>query len=264
MRYLMHHGIKGQHWGVKNGPPYPLDDNRSLAIKNLQNAKTSNLRKWGKSQKTNVLYIAGYSGSGKSTTAIGLANENDHVIHLDMYTESLSPSEHKKWQDATFNKYLDKHVPNWRDIGQSEDGGQSAIARSSKEYWEIVDRFADAIEQFAGSEYTKGNRVIVEGVQIADNWLHGDSSWYKGKPLIILKTNPVRSMHQAFERDSRGKNIFEGLMSLDSSERIGYIKWYFDTNKKLNTLSDTAGAVDSPITQDILRQYRNVYLSSIK
>lgn len=22
---LYHHGIKGQEWGVKNGPPYPLD-----------------------------------------------------------------------------------------------------------------------------------------------------------------------------------------------------------------------------------------------
>ena len=24
--YLMHHGIKGQKWGVQNGPPYPLDE----------------------------------------------------------------------------------------------------------------------------------------------------------------------------------------------------------------------------------------------
>lgn len=22
--YLIHHGIKGQQWGVQNGPPYPL------------------------------------------------------------------------------------------------------------------------------------------------------------------------------------------------------------------------------------------------
>lgn len=25
VRYISHHGIKGQKWGVKNGPPYPLD-----------------------------------------------------------------------------------------------------------------------------------------------------------------------------------------------------------------------------------------------
>lgn len=24
--YLAHYGIKGQKWGVKNGPPYPLDE----------------------------------------------------------------------------------------------------------------------------------------------------------------------------------------------------------------------------------------------
>lgn len=27
--YISHHGIKGQHWGVRNGPPYPLNDTRT-------------------------------------------------------------------------------------------------------------------------------------------------------------------------------------------------------------------------------------------
>lgn len=27
--YLMHHGIKGQKWGVENGPPYPLNSDIS-------------------------------------------------------------------------------------------------------------------------------------------------------------------------------------------------------------------------------------------
>lgn len=26
--YLQHHGVKGQKWGVRNGPPYPLTDNK--------------------------------------------------------------------------------------------------------------------------------------------------------------------------------------------------------------------------------------------
>lgn len=28
---LRHHGIKGQKWGVRNGPPYPLKDNKNVA-----------------------------------------------------------------------------------------------------------------------------------------------------------------------------------------------------------------------------------------
>lgn len=27
--YLVHHGIEGQKWGIRNGPPYPLNENYS-------------------------------------------------------------------------------------------------------------------------------------------------------------------------------------------------------------------------------------------
>ena len=41
--YLSHHGIKGQKWGVRNGPPYPLDVEGQLEnIKSLN----SELNKW--------------------------------------------------------------------------------------------------------------------------------------------------------------------------------------------------------------------------
>lgn len=36
--YLKHHGILGQKWGKRNGPPYPLDaDDHSTAEKNTMN-----------------------------------------------------------------------------------------------------------------------------------------------------------------------------------------------------------------------------------
>lgn len=41
MDYLEHHGVQGQKWGVKNGPPYPLyrqDPVKYKAIKRLQKA----------------------------------------------------------------------------------------------------------------------------------------------------------------------------------------------------------------------------------
>lgn len=28
--YLSHHGVQGQKWGIKNGPPYPLNSNEKL------------------------------------------------------------------------------------------------------------------------------------------------------------------------------------------------------------------------------------------
>lgn len=43
--YLAHHGIKGQRWGVKNGPPYPLDANRhNVQERTLNGTKKEKIR----------------------------------------------------------------------------------------------------------------------------------------------------------------------------------------------------------------------------
>lgn len=37
--YLTHHGIKGQKWGVKHGPPYPLKDSVSKKVKSRKDTR---------------------------------------------------------------------------------------------------------------------------------------------------------------------------------------------------------------------------------
>ena len=70
--YIAHHGIKGQRWGVQNGPPYPLDaghdyskaENRKMTEENLKTAEIRNMEKFGKDEDHNILYVTGASGSG--------------------------------------------------------------------------------------------------------------------------------------------------------------------------------------------------------
>lgn len=56
--YLSHHGIQGQHWGVKNGPPYPLKAEVSQRIQKKGKAdveyrkKRDELKKGNKRVKT--------------------------------------------------------------------------------------------------------------------------------------------------------------------------------------------------------------------
>lgn len=38
--YLVHHGIKGQRWGVRNGPPYPLSSAKHQRVVSKGDAKT--------------------------------------------------------------------------------------------------------------------------------------------------------------------------------------------------------------------------------
>lgn len=49
---LMHHGIKGQRWGVENGPPYPLDKAESRRIKAEARLKKQKDRAEEKIRKT--------------------------------------------------------------------------------------------------------------------------------------------------------------------------------------------------------------------
>lgn len=44
---LFHHGIKNQHWGVRNGPPYPLDRKVNARIKKGHNEKLRDKKREG-------------------------------------------------------------------------------------------------------------------------------------------------------------------------------------------------------------------------
>ena len=241
-----HSGIKGMHWGVKNGPPYPIKDGehsseeqKELGLKNFEKAKVANLESWGKDEDHNVLYIAGYSGSGKSTTALALANSDDTVIHLDAYTEKDDDGGYSKLRSKDFTDYLDKHIDKWETVYQSNKEGDNGYpVRHSPEYWKKVDEFDKAIQSYAKEQYQKGNKVIVEGVQIADGWL-APLADYKDRPVVILQNGPIKSLKRAFERDDRG-GLLEGLGGLKSAKE--YATWYYNMSKNLDVLAEMSKA----------------------
>jgi len=117
---ISHHGVMGQKWGVKNGPPYPLVEKKihsSPALQRLKNAKSSNLDRWGKAPQYNTLYITGYSGSGKSTVASFMADDGEtDWINLDSYLNPMSEESKRELQNKSFNSYLNKHVKNWKEL----------------------------------------------------------------------------------------------------------------------------------------------------
>jgi len=88
---LTHHGIKNQHWGVRNGPPYPLDRKTSSRIKKGHNEKLRDKKKVGSSKYASALgntwrYPAGY-GSEKAKSEGNKWKDNEshlrEVIAVD-------------------------------------------------------------------------------------------------------------------------------------------------------------------------------------
>ena len=205
----------------------------SMGLKNLKRAKTSNLTKWGTSPENNVLYITGYSGSGKSTTARNIANKNDKVIHLDLYSDPAN-SESRGYRDKEFDEFLTKkNVPYERISSAMTNAGDGY--RFSGEYWKHVDALREAIGEYGKLQYTKGNRVIVEGIQIADEWL-GPQSEIKDKPLIVLTTGAKESSMRRNMRDGIDVDK-QGMDWINEQKRVQKLM-----TKKLNELSVMSGA----------------------
>lgn len=164
--------------------------------KNLKNAVSKNLESFGKDKDHNVLYVVGLAGGGKSTTALGVRRNGDVTIHLDGYTEGANESV----QDKRFNDWIDRKYPGLRkDVRYDKNKGQST------EYFQKVEKFADAIENYSEELYKTNNRVIVEGVQIYTNWLRDDRSFYNDKPLVVIKTDKEKALKRLLERDNVSK-----------------------------------------------------------
>ncbi len=201
MSELYHYGIKGQKWGVrrfqnKDGSLTAAGRNRNYNKKNMKNADTQHLDKWGADKDHNILYISGKSGSGKSTAALAMSDPNTNVIHLDSYFELKNKSEANKNKNERFNNFLKK---NGFDANSLNDG--KLFKNDIKEYFKKVDKFTKLSEEFGRTEFNNSRKVIMEGVQLLDETMYPNKRFFDDKSCILLKTNDNTSRKRAKKRD---------------------------------------------------------------
>lgn len=215
--FLMHHGVKGQKWGVRRyqnsdgsltalgkkryGTQDRLESERMLKeYKNNgiipKNAQAQNLASWGRNPNTNVLYISGMSGSGKSTIALRLKDKNTEVIHLDSYFDNPDGP-----QSKDFNDYLKSIKSDYKKISLPKD------KITMNEWGKIVERFEQDIEQYGKNAYGRNKKVIVEGVHMLDDTIRPNKKYFVDKPFILLNTNILSSTIRANRRDEKNFSV---------------------------------------------------------
>jgi 2-phosphoglycerate kinase len=222
---------------AKRKAAVPLTRDEQLTIKNLKRAETANIDKFGQDRDHNALYIAGYSGSGKSTTASGLARKNDKIIRLDFYADPIR-KDTKPLMDKEFNAFLEKKGIDYKKVANAGMPGSKNWSKywNSGSYWKEVAQIRDAIEEYSKEQYDKGNRVIVEGVQIQGDWLAGEKNYYKGKPIMVLRTPAAVSIQRGYMRD--GITGFNAIKKAKES-----VQYYKRINKKLDDLVKETDAI---------------------
>lgn len=69
--YLAHHGIKNQQWGVRNGPPYPLDKKTSAKVKAGKGEKRSDSFIVGSQHTSSRIHSSSYTMPTATLNEIG-------------------------------------------------------------------------------------------------------------------------------------------------------------------------------------------------
>ena len=236
--YLMHYGILGMHWGErrfqnKDGT-LTEEGYRRYAKKNLKKARASNLDKWGTSKDSNVLYVIGASGSGKSTTALGLAGKNDSVIHLDSITQDSKDVSMNK----DFKKFCESKGVKIDDISNEN----LPINKRIKE----LDKVSNLVEPYGQKCYAENRKVIVEGVQMIDETMFPDKQYFKDKPVITIKTGKYKSSARAALRDGNG--IKDTIAKFIDKERYDWYDYLNNGIDNINSVMEHSELID--LTKD--------------
>lgn len=190
-----------------------------------------NLEKWGKSKNTNVLWISGLPGSGKSSIAKNIAKkENADLIDIDLYTFKTADRYIDK-MSKPFNRYLDNNVPDWKNMQRN---AYEVLTKNDRRKQKLAglwfDTFEDALKGYGAEMYGK-KKVIAEGVQILDETLfYNNKEGLKDQPIIMVDTSVEDSLIARTKRDNKS------IEKLLEPERFRQLQTFVDGKKVIEDI----------------------------
>lgn len=170
---LQHHGIKGQKWGVKNGPPYPIDK---------------------KTAKKNFKRIKEYKGDYSS---------NDFFIEKEV-KDSISKKQLSAYKKAFSNKdNAEYKLENmrWDDFKKNGKEQGKKVTQATKEYEILKKQLAkELIGKYAnrpiGTETSWGQTKIKRGKDavgdILDKIVKNTYSEYYGDKNYYINSHHLK------------------------------------------------------------------------
>ena len=170
-----------------------------------------------KDGKTNICFVTGLSGSGKSTEAEKIAKEyNAEWIELDIFEhcKSFSDSELKQ-AGQVFYDYLSNHKDIWNKLKNNELHGNDLNNEITK--------FVKYCIRWCLKH--KENKWIIEGVQI---FSFVDPKEIKSYPIVFIRASMLKSILQRWKRNGDGKiKLWKEL----KNEFPQLLSWYIDNEK---------------------------------
>ena len=226
---LMHHGVQGMHWGVHNGPPYPLDSEKStgnsLRTENIEKIRKQNLRKF-----KNCWSIYQTKRQDKYL-------EDRHMIKkgTKMYRVTTDPNE--KMEGSTYVSYKDADrymYGNWVAGNAKRDGKKSyevtyklkedLVIPSRKDMQDAYNKAIEKVGKKSVDEATKrfiiGDRALNKDIEQAKKDYEASDKFLKkmdSDPNYVVRKSSDGSKYGLFAHDQSTKSIAEiGVSQLNN------------------------------------------------
>lgn len=156
---LMHHGVKGQKWGVKNGPPYPIQEKQKVArVLNSDNIIEEPISSGKVSKIIN-------KDEQKRHTKDELARvaEHDNIVEEAISSGKVSKTINK---DKQKRHTKDEHTPGRSYLNGDCDYAQKLVNKHGGNGTPLCDRNGNWLrkEKFDDSEVI-GTHVSTDGVE---------------------------------------------------------------------------------------------------
>lgn len=201
---LYHHGIKGQEWGVRNGPPYPLDQKKEI-------------KQINKAVKKNYFLSSGAEKYGQKSKAVRSVikekelTEASNKLH-DSYNDTRDYVEKKIRSDPQTRKEAKKLIQKTYDQEDIDAFGMDELIDIEifEDPWAIP-LYKKAAKKVLSEDETARNKVqsfknlqkqhkeIIERYaknivgDLADVKLSKSTIWYKDKTYKDFVTEAIQS-----------------------------------------------------------------------
>lgn len=237
---LEHHGIKGQQWGVQNGPPYPL--NPKNYSRKEQKANYKKIKKAMENDKK--------KGPEKEN-GLPRYRETEKEIKNVLNESGIFEKQEMKDQLQKIKKLEDQ----WRQL--RDEAGLNADFFSGNKYWDAMEKesYDQTYKWFEKNEpehlkeaiaYNKGSKKNLDYIDhdfrkmydgFSDqNWTKYESMWAKSPQGKAFKKEDKAFSQYWEELLNTGKNVNDYILGKYGKRDRGYLDGSSFSDKTLDSV----------------------------
>jgi len=230
---LSHNGIKGQKWGVRNGPPYPLNNSDRSASEKKQNLKSfSELQKdYSLLEKSKPSFL----NKRKYAKLQQTINDAVNTEAVATKKKELSDVTSMKWQDKA-EEFVTEYVNNNKEFKKLKDE-EETYAKNFIEAYK-----SKHVNEFSSEELDKNSKKALE-----------DDETYNTKAFDTFLA------FEQNEYDARNSKTYRDLQSEDAIARAKAIE--SEPKKKeevIGTVLNELGYEDTKEARDYIQKFVRV------